>query len=58
MAQSLAAALDVAPAVLLQSAATIKGALFLSHLALQLTKVLNTACAKRSLSCSSVWADI
>ena len=29
MAQSLAAALDVAPAVLLQPAATIKGALFL-----------------------------
>ena len=40
MAQSLAAALDVAPAVLLQPAATIKGALFLSHLALQLNKVL------------------
>ena len=40
MAQSLAAALDVARAVLLQPAATIKGALFLSHLALQLSEVL------------------
>ena len=45
MAQSLDAALELARAVLLEAAATIKGALFLSHLALRLSKVLeHTVC--------------